>query len=117
MWNVVLPQAMRIAIPPLGNQYLNLIKNSSLGAGFAYFELTNVTRSAWPTASPAVPAFTLTLAIYVGLSLLTSLLVNLANRRFPLVGAIDHGRPRPAPAHARRIWARQNLFHSPLDTV
>ena len=42
MWYVVLPQAMRIAIPPLGNQYLNLIKNSSLGAGIGYFELTNV---------------------------------------------------------------------------
>ncbi|HEY5727939.1 MAG TPA: ABC transporter permease subunit [Acidimicrobiia bacterium] len=85
MWNVVLPQAMRIAIPPLGNQYLNLIKNSSLGAGFAYFELTNVTRVSVGNGSPAVPAFTLTLAIYVGLSLLTSLLVNIANRRFELV--------------------------------
>jgi general L-amino acid transport system permease protein len=85
MWNVVLPQAMRIAIPPLGNQYLNLIKNSSLGAGFAYFELTNVTRVSVGNGSPAVPAFTLTLAIYVGLSLLTSLLVNIANRRFQLV--------------------------------
>ncbi|MGI8821799.1 MAG: amino acid ABC transporter permease, partial [Acidimicrobiia bacterium] len=59
MWNVVLPQAMRIAIPPLGNQYLNLIKNSSLGAGFAYFELTNVTRVTVGNGSPAVPAFTL----------------------------------------------------------
>ncbi len=85
MWNVVLPQAMRIAIPPLGNQYLNLIKNSSLGAGFAYFELTNVTRVSVGNGSPAVPAFTLTLAIYVGLSLLTSMLVNIANRRFELV--------------------------------
>ena len=85
MWNVVLPQAMRIAIPPLGNQYLNLIKNSSLGAGFAYFELTNVTRVSVGNGSPAIPAFTLTLAIYVGLSLLTSLLVNIANRRFQLV--------------------------------
>jgi len=85
MWNVVLPQAMRIAIPPLGNQYLNLIKNSSLGAGFAYFELTNVTRVTVGNGSPAVPAFTLALAIYVGLSLLTSVLVNIANRRFILV--------------------------------
>jgi len=85
MWHVVLPQAMRIAIPPLGNQYLNLIKNSSLGAGIAYFELTNVTRLTVGNGSPAVPAFAIALGIYVVISLVTSLLVNLANRRFRLV--------------------------------
>lgn len=85
MWNVILPQAMRIAIPPLGNQYLNLIKNSSLGAGFAYFELTNVTNVTVGNGSPAVPAFFLALVFYVALSLITSALVNVANRRFKLV--------------------------------
>ena len=85
MWYVVLPQAMRVAIPPLGNQYLNLIKNSSLGAGFGYFELTNVTRVTVGNGSPAVPAFALALAIYVVISLITSLLVNVANRRFRVV--------------------------------
>ena len=85
MWNVVLPQAMRIAIPPLGNQYLNLIKNSSLGAGFAYFELTNVTQVSVGNGSPAVPAFFLALVFYVVLSLITSALVNVANKRFQLV--------------------------------
>jgi len=85
MWYVVLPQAMRIAVPPLGNQYLNLIKNSSLGAGFGYFELTNVTRVTVGNGSPAVPAFALALAMYVGVSVLTSLLVNVANRRFRVV--------------------------------
>jgi general L-amino acid transport system permease protein len=85
MWNVILPQAMRIAIPPLGNQYLNLIKNSSLGAGFAYFELTNVTQITVGNGSPAVPAFTLTLVFYIILSLIASGLVNYANRRFAVV--------------------------------
>ena len=85
MWYVVLPQAMRIAIPPLGNQYLNLIKNSSLGAGFAYFELTNVTQVTVGNGSPAVPAFFLALVFYVAISLVTSFLVNIANRRFRLV--------------------------------
>jgi len=82
---IVLPQAMRIAIPPLGNQYLNLIKNSSLGAAFAYFELTNVTQITIGNASPAVPAFALALVFYVALSLVTSFFVNVANRRFKLV--------------------------------
>ena len=85
MWYVVLPQAFRIAIPPIGNQYLNLIKNSSLGAGFAYFELTNVTQVTVGNGSPAVPAFFLTLLFYVVLSLVTSAIVNIANRRFKVV--------------------------------
>lgn len=82
---IILPQAMRVAIPPLGNQYLNLIKNSSLGAAFSYFELTNVTQVAVGNGAPAVPAFTLALFFYVALSLFTSFFVNMANRRFELV--------------------------------
>ena len=85
LWFVVLPQAMRIAIPPIGNQYLNLIKNSSLGAAFAYFDLTLVTQITVGNGSPAVPAFFLALVFYVILSLITSALVNVANRRFKLV--------------------------------
>lgn len=85
MWNVVLPQAMRIAIPPMGNQYLNLIKNSSLGAGFGYFDITGVTQVAVGNGSPAVPAFFLALVFYVFLSLITSVGVNFANRHFRVV--------------------------------
>lgn len=85
MWYVVLPQAMRVAMPPIGNQYLNLIKNSSLAAGIGYFDLTNVTQVTVANRSPAVPAFALTLAIYLAISLVVSLGVNLANRRVRLV--------------------------------
>lgn len=85
MWRVILPQAMRIAIPPLGNQYLNLIKNSSLGAGFAYFDITNVTQITVGNGSPAVPAFFLALVFYVIISLVTSALVNVANLKFKVV--------------------------------
>lgn len=85
MVRIILPQAMRVAIPPLGNQYLNLIKNSSLGAAFSYFEITNVTQVTVGNGSPAVPAFALALAFYVVLSLITSAIVNIANRRFKLV--------------------------------
>jgi general L-amino acid transport system permease protein len=85
LWFVVLPQAMRIAIPPIGNQYLNLIKNSSLGAAFAYFDLTLVAQITVGNGKPAVPAFVLALVFYVVLSLITSTLVNIANRHFKLV--------------------------------
>jgi general L-amino acid transport system permease protein len=85
MWFVILPQAFRIALPPVGNQYLNLIKNSSLGAAISYFDLTQVAQITVGNGSPAVPAFALTLAIYLVISLVTSLFVNLANRRLALV--------------------------------
>jgi len=85
MWFVVLPQAFRIAIPPVGNQYLNLIKNSSLGAGIGYYDLTLVTQTTVGNGSPAVPAFAITLTVYVAISLVTSVLVNIANRRVALV--------------------------------
>lgn len=82
---VILPQAFRIAMPALGNQYLNLIKNSSLGASISYFELTQVAQITVGNGSPAVPAFTLTLLVYLAISLVTSLVVNLFNRRLALV--------------------------------
>lgn len=85
LWNVVLPQAFRIAIPPVGNQYLNLIKNSSLGAGIGYYDITLVTQTTVGNGSPAVPAFALTLLVYIAISLFTSFFVNVANRRFALV--------------------------------
>ena len=46
MWYVVLPQALRIGVPPIGNQYLNLTKNSSLAAVISFPELTKVTQLA-----------------------------------------------------------------------
>jgi general L-amino acid transport system permease protein len=85
MWYVVLPQALRIGIPPIGNQYLNLIKNSSLGAGIGYYDLTLVTQTTVGNGSPAVPAFTITLLVYIAMSLVTSGIVNIANRRLALV--------------------------------
>jgi general L-amino acid transport system permease protein len=85
MWFVVLPQAFRIALPPIGNQYLNLIKNSSLGAAISYFELTNVTQISVANSSPPVPAFALTLVVYLAISLIVSGGVNFWNRRMALV--------------------------------
>jgi len=85
MWYVILPQAFRIAIPPVGNQYLNLTKNSSLGAAIGFYDLTLVAQTTVGNGSPAVPVFALTMIIYIGISLVTSVIVNIANRRFTLV--------------------------------
>ena len=85
LWYVVLPQALRIGIPPIGNQYLNLTKNSSLGAVISYFEVTKVTRTSIANSAPAVPSFLLLLGIYLVLSLIISLFVNIANRSVAVI--------------------------------
>jgi general L-amino acid transport system permease protein len=85
MIHVVLPQAMRIAIPPLGNQYLNLFKNSSLGVVISYFELTKVTQTAVGNGQPAVPAYALLMLIYLIGSLVLTQFVDFTNRRLQLV--------------------------------
>jgi len=82
---VILPQAFRVAMPALGNQYLNLIKNSSLGAAISYFELTQIAQITVGNGSPAVPAFSLTLIVYLVISLVTSLFVNYYNRKLAVV--------------------------------
>ena len=82
---VVLPQAMRIAVPAIGNQYLNLTKNSSLAVAISYFELTKITAVSIGNRAPAVPSFAVLLLIYLLLSLTISTIVNVVNRRLALV--------------------------------
>lgn len=84
MRHVILPQAFRIAIPPTANQYLNLMKNSSLGFVISYFELTKVTSTTIGNRSPAVPAYAVLIVIYLAMSLVISLIMNTANRRMEL---------------------------------
>jgi general L-amino acid transport system permease protein len=83
---VVLPQAFRIAVPPIANQYLNLMKNSSLGIAISYYELTKITRVSIAQQAPAVQATLLLIAIYLLISLAIALVTNLANRRLSLKG-------------------------------
>jgi len=85
MWYVVLPQAMRIALPPIGNQYLNLAKNSSLAAVVSFPEITKITELSIANRSPAVPSYAVLLMMYLVLSLVLSAVVNLANRRLTIV--------------------------------
>ena len=85
LWYVVLPQAMRIGVPSIGNQYLNLTKNSSLALVISFPELTKVTQLAVASRAPSVPAYTLLLLIYLAISLAISLVVNIVNRRLAIV--------------------------------
>lgn len=82
---VVMPQALRIIIPPMISQYLNLTKNSSLALFIGYQDLFGVTKIAINNAGRAVPAFALAMATYLTLSLITSFVLNLYNRRIQFV--------------------------------
>jgi general L-amino acid transport system permease protein len=82
---IVLPQALRVIIPPLTNQYLNLTKNSSLAIAVGYPDLFNVSRTIFNQSGATVQMFVLIMATYLALSLLTSLLMNWYNRRVALI--------------------------------
>jgi general L-amino acid transport system permease protein len=83
---VVIPQAMRVIIPPLTSQYLNLTKNSSLAVAIGYPDFVNVfTGIVLNQTGQAVEVIAMTMAVYLTLSLLTSAFMNWYNRRMALV--------------------------------
>ena len=82
---VVLPQAMRVIIPPLTNQYLNLTKNSSLAVFIGYPDLVQIfAGTVLNQTGAAVQVIAITMAVYLALSLVTSLGMGLYNRRMAL---------------------------------
>jgi general L-amino acid transport system permease protein len=83
---IVVPQAMRVIIPPLSNQYLNLIKNSSLAVAIGYPDLVQVfAGTVLNQTGQAVEVIAITMLVYLTISLLTSLAMNIYNRRMALV--------------------------------
>ncbi|MCH7811224.1 MAG: ABC transporter permease subunit, partial [Chloroflexi bacterium] len=82
---VILPQAMRILIPPLTNQYLNLTKNSSLAIFVAFPDVFKIAQITTNQTGQAVPLILLVMLTYLTMSLLISLVMNLLNRRMQIV--------------------------------
>lgn len=83
---VVIPQAMKVIIPPLTNQYLNLAKNSSLATAIGYPDLVNVfAGTTLNQTGQAVEVIAMTMAVYLTISLSVSLLMNIYNRRVALI--------------------------------
>ena len=76
---VTFPQALRVIVPPLISQYLNLTKNSSLAAAIGYSDLTNIAKTMTQTA-PAVSIYIMIMLAYLAMSLTYSLIGNLYNR-------------------------------------
>ena len=78
---IIIPQALRVIVPPLTNQYLNLTKNSSLAAAIAYPDLVLVfAGTALMQTGQAIEIIGMVMGVYLFLSLFTSLIMNLFNR-------------------------------------
>lgn len=87
MFLVVLPQAMRILIPPLTNQYLNIIKSTTLGAAIAYPEILQIfARTVLNQSGRAIEVMTLVLGVFLSINLITSAIMNAWNRKLALQG-------------------------------
>jgi general L-amino acid transport system permease protein len=83
---VIFPQALRVIIPPLTSQYLNLTKNSSLAIAVGYPDLFAVAGNTIRNQTGReIEVFLLVMGVYLSLSLLTSLIMNWYNRRIRLV--------------------------------
>ncbi len=83
---VVIPQAMRVIIPPLTSNYLNLTKNSSLAVAIGYPDLVQIfSGTVLNQTGQAVEVIAITMAVYLTISLVTSLFMNIYNARMALV--------------------------------
>ena len=82
---VTLPQALRVIIPPMTSQYLNLTKNSSLGVAIGYPELVAVANTTMNQTGQAIEAIAITMAVYLFISLVISIGMNWYNDRVRLV--------------------------------
>ena len=82
---IILPQAFRVILPPMGNQYLNLFKNTSLGMGVAYADIVHVGNTIMNQTGQSLPVVLVWMAFFVTGSLLISSVVNYYNRKMSLV--------------------------------
>ncbi|AQT47313.1 MULTISPECIES: amino acid ABC transporter permease [Bartonella] len=82
---IILPLALRIIIPPLASQYMNLVKNTSLGAAVGYSELMMVSSTIMERTGQSVELAVIWIEVYLGLSIVVSLFMNWFNRHMALV--------------------------------
>jgi general L-amino acid transport system permease protein len=79
---VIIPQAKRVIIPPLTNQYLNLTKNSTLAVAIGYPDFVQIfTGTVLTLTGQAVEVVAMTLSVYLAISLFTSLVMNIYQSR------------------------------------
>jgi general L-amino acid transport system permease protein len=84
---VILPQALRVIVPPLTSQYLNLTKNSSLAVAIGYPDLVSIANTTMNQTGQAIEGIAIIMAVYLTISLSISGLMNWYNKRIALKGA------------------------------
>jgi general L-amino acid transport system permease protein len=82
---IVLPQALRVIVPPMTSQYLNLIKNSSLGVAIGYAEIVSIATTTLNQTGQAIEGIAIIMVVYLAFSLSISLFMNWYNARIALV--------------------------------
>ncbi|MBC3944889.1 amino acid ABC transporter permease [Erwinia persicina] len=83
---VIIPQAMRVIIPPLTSQYLNIVKNSSLAAAIGYPDMVSLfAGTVLNQTGQAIETIAITMGVYLIISLSISLLMNIYNRKIALI--------------------------------
>ena len=83
---VIIPQALRVIVPPLTSQYLNLAKNSSLAAGIGYPEMVSLfAGTVLNQTGQAIEVIAITMSVYLAISISISLLMNWYNKRIALI--------------------------------
>jgi general L-amino acid transport system permease protein len=82
---IVLPQALRVIVPPMTSQYLNLIKNSSLGVAIGYSEIVSIATTTLNQTGQAIEGIAIIMIVYLAFSLSISLFMNWYNARIALV--------------------------------
>jgi general L-amino acid transport system permease protein len=82
---IILPQAFRIILPPMGNQYLNLFKNTSLGIAVAFSDIVQVGQTVYNQTGQSLPVVLIWMAFFLTGSLSISAVVNYYNRKLQLV--------------------------------
>jgi general L-amino acid transport system permease protein len=82
---IVLPQALRVIVPPMTSQYLGLTKNSSLAVAIGYPDLVSIANTTINQTGQAVEGIAMIMGVYLTISLIISALMNLYNRAVALV--------------------------------
>jgi general L-amino acid transport system permease protein len=83
---IILPQALRVVIPPMTSQYLNLVKNSSLAVAVGYQDVVSIDQTTLNQTGQAIEGIALVMGIFLVFSLSISLFMNWYNARIALVG-------------------------------
>ena len=126
MARIIVPQALRIALPPMTSWHLNTLKNSSLGVAIGYPEFVSVVDTVISQTGQAIEGVGLMVSTFLALSLLLSFATGLYARRFGWSVPGQAGRPgggqaaEAFPAFAPRrwaAWARRNLFGGPRQAL